>query len=358
MTYLWYSGATDVTGIALAEQLGIRSGTDRPVDETTIIGWGCKTRDNVRFGNNTTIINHPNSIRKNRDKLETLNTLTNNEAVANSIATHVTARNVITKINNNEIALPLIGRTRRHQSGKGFWFCPTKSIVDAAITEGADYFQKFIDIKQEYRLHVFDGEIIYAQKKVANPNPASWVAQRVEKIKNWANKHNDELDTDTLVYVLNRIVKEVVLPDRIVRSNKRGWKFSTVRLNSVSNALKNVAINAVNAIGLDFGAVDCALGQDNAPWVIEINSGPGLQRGSLEAYVTAFRNKIDNVNPRNRERARDNNGRFVAVGAAANREEDVLEVQENNGGLARIMQNVQNDREARAVIEAIMRGGI
>ena len=179
-----------------------------------------------------------------------------------------------------------------------------------------------------------------------------------------------------MLYVLRRLAKEADLPDRIVRSNKRGWKFSSIRPNNVNNGLRNAAIAAVAAMGLDFGAVDCALGQNDAPWVIEINSGPGLQGSSLDAYITAFQNKIAEFErpeprraapaaPAQRGRQRDQRGRFVGVGAAAANPEELAaaDVPENrvpvdNAGLARVMQNVRSDDEARAVIDALMRGNL
>lgn len=366
MNYIWYSGATDVTGKVLAERLAIDSGRNKPRNADVVIGWGCKTDEYVDLGN-AKVLNHPNAIRKNRNKQTTLYLLRNNQNTSGTIAKHVESANVLASLQAGNVSLPLIGRTRMHQGGKGFWFCPTKSLVEAAVAEGAHYFQEFIDIKQEYRLHVFCGEVIYAQKKIENPSEEGWVAQRKEKIENWANKKGDNLDEATMLYVLRRLAKEADLPDRIVRSNKRGWKFSSVRPDNLNDALKNAAIATVAAIGLDFGAVDCALGQNDAPWIIEVNSGPGLQGSSLDAYVAAFQKKIAEFErpvreaaapdaPRARRGARrDANGRFVAVGAAAANPADAAPAVP---GLARIMQNVQNDDEARAVIDALMRGNL
>lgn len=370
MKYLWYSGATDVTGQTLAERLSVDSGRNKPRDADIVIGWGCKTKENTTFPANTKVLNHPNAILKNRNKQETLNILKGNRATASNVATHVAANAVIDSISRGDVTLPLIGRTRMHQGGKGFWLCLTESMVRSAIEEGAHYFQEYIDIKQEYRLHVFCGDVIYAQKKVENPSEEGWIAQRKEKIENWANKKGDNLDDATLTYVLRRLAKEADLPDRIVRSNRRGWKFSSVQVNNVDTALKNAAVAAVAAIGLDFGAVDCALGQDNSPWIIEVNSGPGLQGSSLEAYVTAFQSKIRDLEranrpepvaaqaaPRRRGARRDARGRFIAVGAEAAQPNEEAPAAER-AGLARIMQNVRNDDEARAVIDALMRGDL
>jgi hypothetical protein len=160
----------------------------------------------------------------------------------------------------------------------------------------------------------------------------------------------------TVDYVLGILVKEADLPDRIVRSNKRGWKFSNININSLPAALKNAAIKAVEVSGLDFGAVDCAMSADSLPFIIEINSGPGLQGTALQKYTEAFTAKIAELerparpNPVRRAAAAVGGAARRAVGAdnaAAGPENNVI-------GMARIMQNVRTDAEAQAVIAALM----
>ncbi|KKK69185.1 hypothetical protein LCGC14_2936580, partial [marine sediment metagenome] len=226
-----------------------------------------------------------------------------------------------------------------------------------AISDGAQYFQNYIDIKDEYRLHVAFGSVIYAVKKVENPTDAGWIAQRKEKILDYAQKNNRNMDDPTMNYILGLLVKEAALPDRIVRSNKRGWKFSGVTLNNVSDTLKAMAIKSVEVIGLDFGAVDCAIGLDDNPYLIEINSGPGLQGTALQKYVEAFRAKLNEIEapveaPVREERSSARRAparRSRAVGAAP---ADGAPI----GGVATVMQNVRSDAEAQAVIAALMRG--
>jgi len=134
--------------------------------------------------------------------------------------------------------------------------------------------------------------VILAVKKEVNTSEESWTAIRKEKVAEWATKNHIEVDDATVNAVLKVMFKEAVVPDYIIRSNRRGWKFVGVNLPNVPVALKNAAVKAVEVIGLNFGAVDCAIGMDNNPYIIEVNSGPGLQGNALQKYVDMFTAKI------------------------------------------------------------------
>lgn len=286
--FIWYSGATDMTGKTLADKLGIDGDRTKPKGKKLVIGWGTKTKEDTTLPAGMLVLNHPNRIRSNRNKFTTLRTLG-----PKMTAAFVDANAVLTSLADAKsvINLPLVGRTNYHQGGKGFWICLTLSHVRNAIDEGAQYFQNYIDIKDEYRLHVFGDKVIYAQKKVKRTNlEEAYVAQRVEKITNIANKNDKKLDKNTLDYALGRLAKEHSAVDMIVRSNRKGWKFSHVK--SVDKVMEKQAIDALKAVGLDFGAVDCCLDTDGKPWVIEINSGPGLDGSTLATYVDVFEAKL------------------------------------------------------------------
>lgn len=351
--HIWYSGATDITGQALADALGLTGTKNKPRHihaGDIIIGWGTKTDGDVNFGA-ATVLNHPDKIKNNRNKFLTLQKLKQDRDTGTAIAPFCESGVITQELAKRRptMKLPLVGRTNFHQGGKGFWLCLNTQHTDRATRDGAQYFQNFINIQDEYRLHVAFGAVIYAVKKVENPADAGWIAQRKEKILAHAAKNDRALEERTVDYVLGRLVKEAGLPDRIIRSNTKGWKFSGVRLDTVPAPLRNAAIKSVEVIGLDFGAVDCAIDLSNTPYIIEINSGPGLQGTSLQKYVDAFTEKINSIErpaaaaaDRPRPNARVQN----AVGADA---------ADENQGMARLMQNVQNDNEARAVIDALMR---
>jgi len=291
--YIWYSGATDVTGGNLAKELKIDGGRDKPKGKKIVIGWGTKTKEDTTFPAGAHVLNHPDNIRRNRNKLGTLETMKNANV---AVAAFVMAGQVMKAIDDkkSEIALPLVGRTKYHQGGKGFWTCLTKTHVKNAIDEGAEYFQNYIDIVDEYRLHVFNGKLLYAQKKAKRNNmEEAFVEQHADKIKNYAEKAEKKLDKETLDYALGRLAKENQHADMIVRSNRRGWKFSAVKQTDVN--LLEAAKAALAAIGMEFGAVDCCIDADKKSWVLEVNSGPGLDGSTLKAYVQAFEDSLKNI---------------------------------------------------------------
>jgi len=287
--YLYFSGPTDNTGTRLMEALGIKGGKEAPKGKKgVVIGYGAKTSKNMNV-NADLVINHPNAIRKNRNKFTALGLM---QTAKVPVATFVNADGVDKALDNEKsgIILPLVGRTNYHQGGKGFWTCLTRGQVKKAIQEGAQYFQNYVDMANEYRLHVMNGKVIYAQRKTEQKDPAAgFVAAHTEKIQGIAEKNNAKLDGDTMAYVLGNLSKKLcATPNHIVKSNDKGWLFSKVALGNVKKELADAAIAAAKAIGLEFSAVDCAISDDGTVWIIETNTGPGLKKSSFDAYVVEF----------------------------------------------------------------------
>lgn len=295
--YIYYSGPCRQTGEALVEQLGVSGGDKAPKagEYPIIIGYGAKTSKDTNLGK-ATILNHPNFIRVNRNKLAALQLMKEGNV---NVAPFETAENIMRALDDkkSQINLPVIGRRKYHQGGKGFYTCMTKGMVTRATTgeNGAQYFQNFIDIDEEYRIHVFEGGVIHAQKKVKRTDMGeAFTEQHTDKINQTAEKAGRKLDGDTVKYVLEQTGKRVLeRPDEIIRSNTRGWKFSVLNKSKLAKALVDISVTAVAAIGLDFGAVDVCRDHDGNYYVLEVNTGPGLKESSLEAYVGAFKKKIE-----------------------------------------------------------------
>ncbi len=291
--YVYYSGATDVTGKKIVEALEATGGTTKPNKEkAVVIGWGAKTNGKVNLGN-AVVLNHPDQIKENRNKFNTLKML---KDAGVAVANFASAESVMAALKSGDVTLPLVGRRNFHQGGKGFWLCMTKGHVEKAIQadNGAQYFQNFIPIKDEFRLHIFDDECIYAVKKVERENlQEAFIEQQGEKVKNIAAKKKVDLDEATMNFVLERLGKREEHPDQVIRSNLRGWKFSKVK--APDKVLVNEAVKALKAANLNFGAVDCCIDEDGNPWIIEINSGPGLQESTFDAWIEKFKDTIDKI---------------------------------------------------------------
>lgn len=300
--YIYYSGATDKTGGLLAEALSITGGNKSPgTKQKIVIGWGAKTKETVNLGNAVTF-NHPDLIRTNRNKLTALELMA--KAGVN-IAPFISAETITAELNKkkkSKISLPLIARTNYHQGGANFFTCLTRTHVGEVIEilnnklKKKGYFQDYIDVKDEYRLHVVDGEVIYAQRKVARSNmKEAHVTDQTDKIKRMAEKAGTKIDDVTLKFAMEYQGGKIASPDLIIKSNTRGYKFANIKLENVNKGLASESIKAVEALGLQFGAVDCVIDVDGSPWVIEVNTGPGLEGTAFKNYVDAFAKMINNI---------------------------------------------------------------
>lgn len=117
----------------------------------------------------------------------------------------------------------------------------------------APLYVAYIPKKYEYRYHVFNGKVIDVQRKARNKDVA-------DEDVNWK-----------------------------VRNHDNGFIFMREGVEIVPEA-EAEAIKAVEALGLDFGAVDIIYNEkQNKFYVLEVNSAPGLTGTTLDNYVNAFK---------------------------------------------------------------------
>jgi hypothetical protein len=118
-------------------------------------------------------------------------------------------------------------------------------------TVNPDYWVKKETFTNEYRVHSFMGTSIRAGKKIpregfggaGQPAPHSWI-----------------------------------------RSWDGGWRIAYDGV-SVKQRHRDLAHGAVQALGLQFGAVDIGERADGSLVVLEVNRAPGLEGGTVEAYA-------------------------------------------------------------------------
>lgn len=119
----------------------------------------------------------------------------------------------------------------------------------------APLYTKRVIVRGEYRVHVFDGQIIDYRKK--------------------SRRDGDEPTAD----------------QHSIRTLANGWIYRAENLPRIER-VEQLALRAIEAIGLDFGAVDIVIDDvDSNAKVLEINTAVGLEDRTLENYINAIRNK-------------------------------------------------------------------
>lgn len=111
--------------------------------------------------------------------------------------------------------------------------------------------------KREYRVHVAFGKVIDVQQK----------------------RKRADFDGDT---------------DYAVRNHHTGWVYCRENVDE-SEVRDALAVRAVAAVGLDFGAVDIIYNEHADAYILlEVNTAPGLEGTTVEKYAAAFTDAVQN----------------------------------------------------------------
>lgn len=155
----------------------------------------------------------------------------------------------------------VLGRKLRGSCGNDIQFFGE----DLTMFSQSDFWVKYKKKKDEYRVHVFDGDIIHIQKKSLRMTDDSG----------------------------NPIDKSKI--DFRIRNLSHGFIFKIHGLNPPVDVLEQ-AVKAVKALGLDFGAVDVIWNDfEGKAYVLEVNTAPGLEGSSIDAYAGAIRRKFPDI---------------------------------------------------------------
>lgn len=128
--------------------------------------------------------------------------------------------------------------------GKGIIICSELPLADVPL------YVKYIKKYQEFRVHVFNEEVIDVQEK---------------RRKSIVEAHND-----------------------FIRNHDNGWVFCRQGIYEPTG-LRETSINAVKALGLLFGAVDIIYNRyHNQVYVLEINTAPGLTDTTAHKYADSI----------------------------------------------------------------------
>lgn len=238
-----------MTGRALLDALkeegvDIRGGTKIPeVEVGTLIRWGATGKVGRKPRK---VLNRMDAIARASNKREALNIM------------RAAGINVPVVLNADEVRLehlPVLGRKDHHVGANDIVLCMNLRDVDRARAAGCSHFSKYIPTKAEYRVHVFGDQIIKTSQKILT---------------------EPELATQPWI-----------------RNLGAGYTFRQSE-QRLSGAARGMAIDAVNALGLTFGAVDVIVSDDDQTYILEVNTAPGLQTDtSLEAYLEQFKRAIN-----------------------------------------------------------------
>lgn len=216
----------------------------------TIINWG---RSSIPWATNTMrIVNKPAAVFKAICKIDTFNTLKSNKVSIPDFSTSIDeARKWI-----NEGNTVFCRTLTRASAGRGI-VVATK--VDEIVA--APLYVKYKKKKSEFRIAVVGGKIIdFTQKK---------------RRTDWDDAVNGQINN-------------------LIRSHDKGWVFCRENVNPPKTVL-DLAIQAVKALGLDFGAVDIIFNErENKAYVLEVNTAMGLEGTSIQRYSQAFQQLINN----------------------------------------------------------------
>jgi glutathione synthase/RimK-type ligase-like ATP-grasp enzyme len=206
-----------------------------------LINWG-STCVPKWYSSDLDILNKFENVNLAKDKLQTFNTLKNN---------NISCVDFTTDRQEAESWLEQGYSVYCRQTTTGFGGQGIVIATDVSELVNAKLYTKAINIRAEYRVHVFNGEVIAYVKK---------------------RRHLEDEPTE--------------LESRI-RNHSNGWIFTRENLKRLER-VEDMAIQAVKALGLDFGAVDIVRGQDNTCYVLEVNTACGLEGTTLENYKQAI----------------------------------------------------------------------
>lgn len=137
--------------------------------------------------------------------------------------------------------VPCLYKPRKLSQGKGIKFIDRiEDLPEQGRANG--FFERLVNIKREYRVHVIGGQVVHVDAKMKkNGVPSS-------RMKNKAN----------------------------------GYKFLEPK-KAIPEDVKVQGLNAVLALGLDFGAADVAY-DGSLAYVLEVNTAMGLRTKTKAIY--------------------------------------------------------------------------
>lgn len=243
--FLLYHAASEETGERLGQYLGVPHGTSYDHGNyETVIRWGGRQR--IPADSSVDIVQPKQAIANASDKFNALQTL--DDAGVN-IPRYTRDRDELGPNAEDYITYPALGRSQQHTQGNDIELI--MQWRDAYLTDGNHHFVDYIPTELEYRVHVIDDEVIKVHEK---------------RLRREADNHP------------------------YIRNQETGWVFVNPREEEPDHQL---AIDAVDALDLDFGAVDIIRAEETGEeYVLEVNTAPSLDENNLERYGNALADQV------------------------------------------------------------------
>ncbi len=194
------------------------------------------------------ILNKPSAVNIAVNKLSTFQTLTANNISIPKFTTDVSVANSWLQTGHTVVER----HDLRGNSGSGIRIVNLDDPEMPKTINRAPLYTQFINKQAEFRVHVFNGEVIdYIEKR----------------------RVSSERRTETF--------------NKYISSINFGWAFCRTGIREIPE-IKDIALKTIRALGLDFGAVD-VIYFDNKSYVLEVNCSPGLAGNTLVKYGNAIR---------------------------------------------------------------------
>jgi hypothetical protein len=189
-------------------------------------------------------INRPSAVANSADKIKMRKLFIENDVhIPHTIINDSSGNmNVTVEASNG-----MYKRKSNHRRGSDMDFIPAGMSV--SLAPGEILIEK-INIKDEFRVFVFKNKIMEVDIKIKKEQPSE------EEIINIASRYEGDASKDARNYV-------------------NGWTFIPIR--NIPEGVEDEAIKAINAVELDFGAVDLCVADNDDVYVFETNSAPSIK---------------------------------------------------------------------------------
>lgn len=257
-----YSSASEsakvVADMFNCKRMRLDNSTVRDRDDLNLINWGNSTVDLSHLPS-AKVFNKPENVKLASHKtkfFETIEEHNKSASVKVNIPDWSTSVRTARQWYNDGFDV-VVRHTVQSHSGNGLELIPYNEDIraDQAIPK-APLYTKYMKKRDEYRVHVCNGEAIFVQRKAVDSS--------MNGVANYQ-----------------------------IRNRNNGFIFAIQNLDPDPSVLSN-AVNAVEALGLDFGAVDVIWNERRQlATVIEVNTACGLRsETSRDRYYHALKSLI------------------------------------------------------------------